>query len=171
MFVTLIHLSMNSWLRERSGKNMHYLLIIKIKGGINKPERKGTFVLCKTRFPTFCYPSAVIFFVVSLSIAEHHRLSFLVLELRSGLVRGGGGGGGGGEAYIMLQHVCVSVWDEETSRPQVQEETACFWLVTLICSDKQFLWSPAHRDITGNDWVFAGGLCACVKAQACSVCV
>lgn len=40
---------------------MHYLLIIKIKGGINKPERKGTFVLSQARFPVFCYPTAWMF--------------------------------------------------------------------------------------------------------------
>ncbi len=52
---------MNPRLREKSGRNMHYLLIIKIKGGINKPERKGTFVLSQARFPAFYYPSAWIF--------------------------------------------------------------------------------------------------------------
>lgn len=50
---------MNSSLTEQSGgKNMHFLLIIKIKGWINKLEQKGTFVQSMIWFPAFCYPRA-----------------------------------------------------------------------------------------------------------------
>lgn len=47
--------------RAEEGENMHYLLIIKIKCRINKPEQKATFVLSQAWFPTFCYPRAWIF--------------------------------------------------------------------------------------------------------------
>ena len=71
----------------------------------------------------------------------------------------------------MPWHVRLSVWDEETSRPRTgSRRKACFWLVTLIHSDKQFLWSPAQRNITGSDLVFTGGSCVCMLRHAGFVC-
>ncbi|CAG5921096.1 unnamed protein product [Menidia menidia] len=61
-----------------------------IKGGINKPEPKGTFVLSKDWFPTFYYPRARMF-VVSC------RVSLMGLMLGRGLTRHYRSGGGGGE--------------------------------------------------------------------------
>lgn len=154
---SLIYLSMNSWLRETSGKNMHYLLIIKIRSPINKAERKGTFVSSKARFRAFHW-----------MFAEHHSVP---LSWDQGWC-------GTREEEARDRSCCgtsVSQCGRKThlDPAQVQEETACFLLVTMISSDKQFLWSPAHRDITGNDWVFTGGLCLCMYAQTCRapVCV
>ena len=79
---------------------MRYLLIIKIKSGINKPERKGTFVLSKARLVLHVLlPHSMD--VCLARIAEHHRVSLWMWSCwdqgwQGGAGGGGGGGGGGG---------------------------------------------------------------------------
>lgn len=88
------------------GKNMHYLLIIKIKGWINKPEPKGTFVLSKAWFPTFCYPKArrfEVFCGVSLLGVTLWSIGGQDTEGEEGF---GSERGGGGHA---VAHKCLSV--------------------------------------------------------------
>lgn len=153
----LISVSMN-WPRKKSGKNEHYLRIIKVKSGIKQPERIGAFVWSKARFPAFHYPAL-----------RDSRTSQCPFELGPGLVRYTGGGEEERGRSCCGTSVSQCGMKKHLDLAQVQEETACFLLVTLICSDKQFLWSPAQRDITGNDRVFTGGWCVCTYAQTCTV--
>lgn len=139
---------------------MHYLLIIKIKCRINKPEPKGTFVSSKARFPTFCYPRAWMFgaarreFLLGLT---SHPIGWQDTEEE----------GGGRSCHGTYMSQCGV--RKHLNLTQVQEEAACFWLVSVIRSDKQFLWSAAHRDISGSDRAFTGGSCVCVSALTCRV--